>query len=271
MSELIKEELLGTVRKKRFIILIALAYISAVIFVFYRKGDFWTDLTYLSAIDGYLFYVFNALAGSILILSAYRKKYTRNSILQIEEKGTKRYEGVLSRFISGSVILIGCYLVFAVVFLILGPVSGAHNTPEQIGFFILKIALSCLASIAAYSAALFWLYLFAFPIVPILGYVLSMMLVPAAFKDYLVYDSVAYAVLTYIIPKVTADDAYTHLVLADPKVMNAISFMLEIAVPLLLTVLVFNLKKLKPLKGEKGSEGVSEAAGEAVVEMVGEE
>ena len=37
MSELIKEELLGTVRKKRFIILIALAYISAVIFVFYRK------------------------------------------------------------------------------------------------------------------------------------------------------------------------------------------------------------------------------------------
>ena len=77
MSELIKEELLGTVRKKRFIILIALAYISAVIFVFYRKGDFWTDLTYLSAIDGYLFCVFNALAGSILILSAYLKKYTR--------------------------------------------------------------------------------------------------------------------------------------------------------------------------------------------------
>ena len=269
MSELIKEELLGTVRKKRFIILIALAYISAVIFVFYRKGDFWTDLTYLSAIDGYLFCVFNALAGSILILSAYRKKYTRNSILQIEEKGAKRYEGVLSRFISGSVILIGCYLVFAVVFLILGPVSGAHNTPEQIGFFILKIALSCLASIAAYSAALFWLYLFAFPIVPILGYVISMMLVPAAFKDYLVYDSVAYAVLTYIIPKVTADDAYTHLVLADPKVLNAVSFMLEIAVPLLLTVLVFNLKKLKPLKGEKGSEGVSETVSVAAGEPAG--
>ena len=252
MSELIKEELLGTIRKKRFIILTALAFISAVVFVFIWKEDFWTDLVYLSAIDGYLFYAFNALAGSILILSAYRKKYTRSSILQVEEKGAKRYEGVLSRFISGSVILIGCYLVFAIIFLILGLVTGAHNTPEQIGSFILKIALNCLASIAAYSAALFWLYLFAFPIVPILAYVITVLLVPAAFRNYLDYRSVAYCVLTYTLPKVTADDAYTRMVFSDPSVLNVVSFILEIAVPLLLTMLVFKLKKLKPLKEDSG-------------------
>ena len=256
MSELIKEEILGTIRKKRFIVFIALTFIGAVFSVFMSKDDYWNDLLYISAIDGYLFIVFNALAGSTLILSAYRIKFTRSSILQVEEKGAKRYEGVLSRFISGSVILIGCYLVFVILFLILSLAFGAHNTPEQIGHFILKISLNCIASVAAYSAALFWLYLFAFPIVPIFGYVLSMVLIPIFFKYFTGYSESIYWVFSYIFPKLTADDAYTRIIFANPTILNAVVFILETAVPLLLTMLVFKLKKLKPLKEKKSSDKV---------------
>ena len=253
MSELIKEEILGTISKKRFIILIAFTFIGAFVSVYTSKGDYWNDLLYLSAIEEYLFYFFNTLAGSILILSTYRKKYTPSSILQVEEKGAKRYEGVLSRFISGSVILIGCYLIFALVFLVLGLVFGAHNTPEQIGNFIMKIFLDCIASVAAYSAALFWLYLFAFPIVPIFYYVLIMVIAPADYKLTSGYRDTSYWIFSYIFPKITSDDAYTHFVFADSKLLSAIIFILEITVPLLLTVFVFNLKKLKPIKEEKVS------------------
>jgi hypothetical protein len=50
--------------------------------------------------------VFDPLIGITLIISVYRKKFTKNSILQVEAHNAKRAEGVISRIISGSVIRI---------------------------------------------------------------------------------------------------------------------------------------------------------------------
>lgn len=248
MTGLIKEELLSVIKKKRFIILTAAAFIGAVVTAVLTKNIYWNDLTYFLALQNYISTVFTPLAGFSLILSVYRKKYTRSSILQTEEYGTGRVAGVMSRFISGSVILIACYAVMVLLVLLMGLVLGAHTTAEQAGAFAARLVTDCAASIAMYSISLFWLYLFAFPAVPVLLQGVLMIGIPYIAGSYNLYDIYIYRIGGFIVPKLTGDIAYADLVLANPRFADAGFFLLQITVPLLFAMLVFRLKKLKPDK-----------------------
>lgn len=251
MTGLIKEDLLSIVKKKRFIILTALAYIGLIIFMIGEKSEYFNDLTFFFAVNKYIFYVFDPLIGITLIISVYRKKFTKNSILQVEAHNAKRAEGVISRIISGSVILIACYLIMALLVIILGLILGAHINAGQTGLLMLRLAVDCLAGVAVYITALFWLYLFAFPIVPVLVYGIEMLALPAYFlgSDAVLSDIFKY--LSWFFVKLNTDYIYTNLLFSDLHIIAVLVFLLQVVIPLLFTLLVFKLKKIRPDKVKK--------------------
>jgi len=251
MTGLIKEDLLSIVKKKRFIILTALAYIGLIIFMIGEKSEYFNDLTFFFAVNKYIFYVFDPLIGITLIISVYRKKFTKNSILQVEAHNAKRAEGVISRIISGSVILIACYLIMALLVIILGLILGAHINAGQTGLLMLRLAVDCLAGVAVYITALFWLYLFAFPIVPVLVYGIEMLALPAYFlgSDAVLSDIFKY--LSWFFVKLNTDYIYTNLLFSDLHIIAVFIFLLQVVIPLLFTLLVFKLKKIRPDKVKK--------------------
>lgn len=251
MTGIIKEDLLSIVKKKRFIILTALAYIGLIIFMIGEKSEYFNDLTFFFAVNKYIFYVFDPLIGITLIISVYRKKFTKNSILQVEAHNAKRAEGVISRIISGSVILIACYLIMALLVIILGLILGAHINAGQTGLLMLRLAVDCLAGVAVYITALFWLYLFAFPIVPVLVYGIEMLALPAYFlgSDAVLSDIFKY--LSWFFVKLNTDYIYTNLLFSDLHIIAVLVFLLQVVIPLLFTLLVFKLKKIRPDKVKK--------------------
>ena len=196
MNGLITEELTGIIKKKRFIILTAAVFIGLLVVTVITKTKYWNDLTYFFAVQKYISFVFTPAAGIALILSVYRKKYTGSSILQVEDHGAKRHAGVISRFISGTAVLVSYYVVLAL---------------------LLRIATDCTASVAAYSVSLFWLYLTAFPVVPILIHGITMIGIPLFFDYSGLYDNPLYRIGGFIIPKLTGDIAYKDLIFVNPR------------------------------------------------------
>ena len=261
MTGLIREELQITLKKKRFIVLTALVFIGAIVTTVITRNKHWNDLTYYFAIQEYISRVFTPAIGIALILSVYRRKYTRESILQVEDHNSKRFVGVLSRFISGSVILTACYVVMAVFAVAFGLIFGAHNTGDQIAEIMFRLITDCAGCIAAYAAALFWLYLFAFPAVPVIVFAVTMFVLPYAFEYYRFYDNALYQTCGMIFPKLTSDIAFTDLVYTCPRIESVGLFIVQIMIPVLLAMLVFKLKKLKPAKDSKKP---SDAAGEGI-------
>ena len=170
MTGIIKEEILTTIRKKRFIILMPLVFIGAIVMTVITKNRYWNDLTFFFAMQDYVMNFFNPAVGLILLFSVYRRKYTRTSIEQVEEHGVKRREGVIARAMAGSIILFVIYSVMVLFVLLLGLVFGAHCTGTQTYEIATKLGLDMIAAITTYVVSLFWLYLFAFPIVPMLVY-----------------------------------------------------------------------------------------------------
>ncbi len=254
MTELIKEEILTTVKKKRFIIFTALLFISVIVETALSKADPWNDLVYFFAIQDYIQTVFTPLMGIILILSVYRKKYTRTSILQVEEKGLKRSQGVIARTISGSVILLCCYVLMALFVIVLGLIFGAHLSSQQMGMLLLRLLTDFLAAAATYTGSLFFLYLFAFPAFPMIWYGFF------TFAAYLMLGSftgtVVYRVCDIIIPKPDVDVFYTGLVMSSFRWDCVLILLAQILIPLLLTILVFKFKKLKEKKAPEEAEAV---------------
>ena len=251
MSGLIKEEILSVIKKKRFIILTVLAYIGVIITTVMTKNKMWNDLTYYFAIQEYLDYVFAPSIAGILIISVYRKKYTKNSIMQVEEHGVKRSAGVLGRFISGSVILAVCYLIMMILVFGMSFAFGANNTAAQLGELAIKMAFDCLACIAAYAISLFWLYLFAFPIAPVLAVLLLMFAVPYVCSYMGLYGLSYYQIAGFFVPKIAGDIAFTDMVYSNPQIKTVLAFLAMIVIPFLFSMLVFKLKKIKPKKKKK--------------------
>lgn len=252
MTGLIREDVISTISKKRFIILTALAFAGAVVSAVITRNGHWNDLTYFFGIQKYITDYFDPLIGTALILSVYRRKFTRNSILQVEEKGLKRSAGVLSKTVSGALILAACYLVMAVLVILLGLILGAHMSAAQTGQILLRLLLDCLAAVVIYIAALFFLYLFAFPLVPVIVYVTLMTFAVQFYHNVFgMFANNIYLICCFIDPKINADNTYTLLLLSGIRLENILIFPVQAAVPLLLSLLVFRLKKLKPLKKDK--------------------
>lgn len=251
MNEIIKEEIFKTIKKKRFILLAALAILGIPVITLMTRNNYWNDLTYYLAIQKYLFYVFGPAIGTALIISVYRKKYTRNSIIQVEDHNVKRPAGVLARVISGAVILGVCYALAALLIIFLGVIFGANLSIVQTGELILRMAIDCLGCIVTYVTALFWLYLFAFPIVPVLVYLVLMIVIPYVYQFFNIYVGGKYNYVCYFVPKALTDFIYTNLVLKDIRWLNALVLFLQVLVPFLFTLLIFKFKKKERKKRKK--------------------
>ena len=252
MSGLLKEEILTTVRKKRFIILMPLLYIGAVVAAVMLKGRHFNDLTYIFGMQKYVSMVFSPLAGAILLFTVHRRKYTFNSIVQVEEHGAKRSAAVLARALAGCIILACLFAVMLLFVTAMSFVAGAHNTPAQLAQFALLVFTDCLAAAATYTGVLFWQYLFAFPLVPIVVYCAAMFVAPLVFIVADHYANPYYKYCSFAFPKLIADVIYTRLVLHDTPVFEFLILLAQAVIPLLLTMLVFKLKKKERKKKKKG-------------------
>lgn len=267
MTGLIKEEILTTIKKKRFIILMPLVYIGAIVMTVITKNRHWNDLTYFLAIQDYILKFFNPAAGSILLLSLYRRKYTKTSIQQVEDHGMKRSAGVLARTEAGCIILFCCYAVMALFIILTGLIFGAHLTSVQTGQLALRLLTDFLAAAAGYVFAQFWLYLFAFPAVPIILYIIVIMIAPVLYKESIgYYANLYYWVCALIFPKMNMDLFYSSAVLSGTRWEYLLFLIAQAAVPFLLTLLVFKLKKKERKKRKKKGEEPAEETPESVQE-----
>lgn len=250
MTGLIKEEFFTTIKKKRFIILTVILFICAVVKAFITKNNYLNDLTYLSAVQDYIWSFFSPFMGLILIFSLYRKQYTRSSILQVQDRGLKRSSGVIARAAAGSLVLICCYALMALFLMLLGVIFGAHLTAQQNGIIFLMVATDCLAAIASLMGALFVLYLCPLLSIPaLLVYSILMYFGPDILID--VPGSSFHKIGCIFLPKLAMDSFCTGLVMSYVKWAYVLILVLQFLVPFLLTLLVFKLKKLKEPKEKK--------------------
>ena len=261
MTDLIKEEFLTTIKKKRFIFLTAILFIFAVVDTVTTKNDNLNDLTYMLSKQDYLWSDFSPFMGLILIFSMYRKQYTRASFLQVENRGMKRSSGVIARFISGSLILICCYALMALFLILLGFVFGAHCTAQQYGILVLMLATDCLAAIVSYMSALFFLYLCPlFSIPALIWYGVIMYYVPDLMLKYTGYK--AHSLSCFFIPRSAMDNFCTGLILSNIKWQYLLILVPQFLVPFLLTLMVFKLKKIKEKKPRKKKGGAEDDTSE---------
>ena len=214
------------------------------------------DLTYMLKVRKFLMLLFNPIMGLILLLSVHRKKYTRSSIIQAEEKGVKRSTLVIGRMLAGALILFCFYALMFVLTVLLGLVLGARLSIVQTGELLLRFGTDLIAAVTMYVLCMFFQYLFAFPAVPMLLYLILMLAAPAFFELYLgYYTNPVYKFVTWASSKCSMDVFYTTALLSRPQWSSILICLIHIAVFLPLTLLVFKLKKKeKKKKKKKGGE-----------------
>ncbi|MBO4449921.1 MAG: hypothetical protein J5777_05005 [Clostridiales bacterium] len=261
MTGMIKEEILTTVRKKRFIILTALLFAGAIVVTVKTKNYHWNDMTYYLKMQQFIDSVFDAAIGPIVLFSIWRRKYTRTSILQAEAKGVKRGTAVISRALAGSIILICCYALMALFAIVLGFVFSAGLSSSQMTELVIKTGVDCIAAVASFCGCLFWLYLFAFPLVPMVLDFLIMVVVADTFASLTQSPQTVYFVYMSVFPKCAMDVFYTSIIFGRPQYQCVLFCLVNAVVTLLLTILVFKLKKKdKKKKAKKGKGEIKEAA-----------
>ena len=263
--ELFIEDIKNIIKKKRFIVMIILTYLGALAITIYTKFEYWNDETYFFGMYDYIYNIFSWLPGVALIISVYCRKFTRTSISMVEEKGKTRAAGVLSKFCAGSMILICCHILMLLVTLLLGLCFAAHSTADQIGILALRIGIDCLASITSYGIALLTLYIFAFPVIPAIVYIVFAYAAAVFFNETAYFGGFQFQIAIMVAPRVTADVAYAQLLYSDVEVLYLILFLLHLVIPVLLSILVFKLKKKerkkKVRKGKKTDEPSAESTG----------
>ena len=276
MTKLIIEDIKEIVKKKRFIIMMAIAYIGLLVATIYTKVKFWNDVTYTFSVHSYMYAWFNLVVGIALIISIYRLKFTKNSILLVEKFECKRFQGVLSKTIASAIILLGAYIILAVLTILLGILLGAHCSFDQTVTTLLKMCTDYFAILATLAYCYFFLYLFAFPVVPVILYVLLMAVVSGVLRFYDFYADVVPRTMSFFIPKLNADIVYTGLILYNPNFALMALFIAHLAIPTLLSMLVFKLKRVKDKKKGKKKAAVADeenttAANEDNVSTVGDD
>lgn len=253
MGGILKEEIFTTIKKKRFIILTALLLAGAVVMIVFKKNDYFNDLTCLFAMKQYINYIFNPAIGAVLIFSVYRKRYTNSSITRAEEHGAKRSTAVIARAAAGSIILAVCYAAAAAILLITALILGANLSAAETGMFLTGLLCDCIAAVTMYVGVLFWLYLFAFPVIPMALYVILTWVPHVLFVEGDALDNMLFKVIAHILPGSGMNVFAASLIYGNPQWLHLLICIGYIILTLLLTILVFKFKKFKEKK-KKGEE-----------------
>jgi hypothetical protein len=236
---------------KRFWILVILSFIGALGWIIYTKVTFFNDFMFTIRAQKYALFVFNLLVGVIIIISQYRRKYTKTGIELTETYNTARRNLVTARWLSGLCVIFCLYIAMLLWMLLLGIIFGAHNTAFQIKVMIISYLMDMIAVMGNYSIALFLLFLTAFPIFPILVYTVLMWLYPVYI------DRVNFRGFTVFIYTATKD-SYSAFLLGSVNLIFVWLFIAYAVLSLLLSMLVFKFKK-KERKKKKKKKKVSDA------------
>ena len=256
MLGIIKEEILLTTKKIRFIVLTALLFVTVLVTTIISKANHFNDMIFFLNISKFVLNVFDLAVVPILLISTWRRKYTRSSIIQAEEHGVKRCTAVLARALAGILILAACYLCMALFVTLLGLVFGAGLSAKQTALIWLLFGSDLISSIAMYSGCLFGLYLFAFPIVPIAVFTLATAAVDYFFNSFGGYDNIIAEVCAYIFPRTGMRFFYAGALVSNPLWVYPLICLVYVVITILLSMLVFKLKR-KEKKNKKG--GAEEA------------
>jgi hypothetical protein len=243
MIELIKEDLIGILKKKRFIVLTALLFLAAIGNAVYIKIDYLNDVSYIINMRFFLKFFFDTLMGIILIISVYHLKYTKFCLTQIEEKGLKRYANIVSKFLSGSILLICAYTLMCLLILFLGAVMGADFSSYEVETIVLMMFWGCMGAIGLYALALFFLTLFAFPVFPAILYAAVTISAPivlalTCYEDF-------YPLIGLATPKYLAEVNFTKAAFGVSTLPFLLAWIIETGIMILLSIVVFRLKKIK--------------------------
>lgn len=263
MAAIIKEEIFTTIKKKRFIILTAIMYVIVIAMMIYAKTDYFNDLICLFAMNRCLYDFFNPAAGAVLLFCVYRRRYTNSSITQAEHYGAKRSTAVIARAAAGSIILTACYAIAAVILLLTALIFGANLSAAETGMFLTGLLCDCIAAVTMYVGVLFWLYLFAFPVIPMVLYVILTWVPHVLFVEGDALDNMLFKVISHVLPGSGMNVFAASLIYGNPQWLHLLICIGYIILTLLLTILVFKLKKFKEKK-KKGEEvpAAPEAASE---------
>ena len=254
MSGLLKEEILTTIKKKRFIILMPILFILVIVAGVMLKNQHFNDLTFLFRMKKFVNLIFTPASGVLLLFTVHRRKYTKNSIIQAEDHGAKRSTAVLARALAGSIILIALHALIFLLIILLGLILGAGNSADQIGQFAVLVLMNALAAAVTYVGVLFWEYLFAFPLVSMLVYIAATLAAPYVYFAVDHYANDYYMYCSFAFPKLMTDIIYTRFVFHNPPVLAFFILLAQAVVPLLLTMLVFKFKKKERKKRKKKGE-----------------
>ncbi len=221
---------------KRFRFMSAALFIGAIALTVYTKITFWNDIMFTFRIQDYMLYVFNTAAGVTVLLGLYRLRFTRNSIEQGEINGVSRRGNVIAKWRAGISAIIRLYLVMAVLIVALGFVFKAQTTAFQLKAMLVSLVMDMTAAIASFSVALFFLFLTAFWLLPIVVYAVLMCVYPVFVNRLGVRG---YTLFVYT----AAKDAYSGFMLGRIDLKFIPVFLIYVAVSIVLSVIVFKFKR----------------------------
>ena len=170
MGKLIWNDLKRCLTLKRFWALVILSEALLIACVIDAKTTFLNYFVYTTEIHEFIVLVFNMIAGATAFICLYKRNFTLKSIELSETLGGKRFPIVLSKWISGVVIIFLQYAILAVSILLIGIIAGANSPAMHIKAIMLLVFYNMVAAMGSFGIAMISFFLIPFPLIPITVY-----------------------------------------------------------------------------------------------------
>ena len=241
MKSLLTYEIKRIRTLERFWGALILTMLAALGFVIYTKATFFNGYMFTIRTMQFQLYAFNIIAGVSALLCMHTSVFTKKSIDLAKEHKVKSGTLVFMKWLAGALQIAFMYAVTLIFLLLLGLAFGAHNTAFQVKAIALSYFTGMLAAIGTYTLAMFFQFLTAFPVLPIIIYVLLMGAAPIVLKA---YGWPGFPGLLYS----EARSAYSLILLGSPNINFLIALFFYTVPALLLSIPVFVLKKKRLMK-----------------------
>ena len=170
MGKLIWNDIKRCLTLKRFWALVILSEALLIGCVIDAKTTFLNYFVYTTEIHEYIVLVFNLISGATAFICLYKRNFTIKSIEQSEALGGRRFPIVLSKWISGTIIIFMQYAILGISILLLGKIIGADSPAMHIKALILLVFYNMVAAIGSFGFSMISFFLIPFPLVPITVY-----------------------------------------------------------------------------------------------------
>ena len=264
MRDIIRDDLKRIFGLKRFWIMCALLFAGFIAWSINTKITFWNDLMYVVKVQKYMLYFFNFGTLVTVLLSQHRKKFTKNNIAFAGDHGGSRVKVALGKWIMGIGLIFVFYAALAILVLFMGLILGAHNSGDQIGVMMLSILMSSISTMGSYALCLMFQFLTAFPALSLVLASITVEILPILADRWgfamIPETMAAYNLLMYGQTRA----AFSGFLLGMPRFGFILLFLIYTAIGVLLSMLIFKLKREKKPRKKKGQDAAEEEIGQDV-------